>query len=55
MEEKTEKLLLNIKYPSDLKKLRLEQLPQVCKELRQFIVDELSNNPGHFGASLGVI
>jgi len=55
MESKTETLLSNIKYPSDLKKLELKQLPQVCDELRQFIIDELSHNPGHFGASLGVV
>ena len=56
MADKTNReLLLNIKYPSDLKKLKLGQLPQVCNELRQFIIHELSNNPGHFGASLGVV
>jgi 1-deoxy-D-xylulose-5-phosphate synthase len=55
MKDKTQKLLLNIKYPSDLKKLQPEQLPQLCDELRQFIIDELSLNPGHFGASLGVV
>ncbi len=33
----------------------MEQLPQVCDELRQFIIHELSHNPGHFGASLGVV
>ncbi len=56
MEDKANKgLLLNIKYPSDLKKLKPEQLPRVCDELRQFIIDELSHNPGHLGASLGVV
>jgi 1-deoxy-D-xylulose-5-phosphate synthase len=44
-----------IDYPADLKKLQIEDLVQVSKELRQFIIDELSNNPGHFGASLGVV
>ncbi|MFR9165750.1 MAG: 1-deoxy-D-xylulose-5-phosphate synthase [Dysgonomonas sp.] len=48
-------LLHNINYPSDLKNLNPEQLEQVCKELRQFIIDQLSNNPGHFGSSLGTV
>jgi 1-deoxy-D-xylulose-5-phosphate synthase len=55
MESKANTLLPNIKYPSDLKKLKLEQLPQVCDELRSLIINELSNNPGHLGASLGVV
>ena len=48
-------LLNNINSPKDLKKLSLEQLPQVCDELRQMIIDELSHNPGHFGSSLGTV
>ena len=50
-----QKLLDSIDYPYDLRKLGVEQLPQVCKELREFIIDVMSENPGHFGASLGVI
>ena len=50
-----ENLLKNIQLPSDLRKLELEQLPQLCADLRQFIIDEVSLNPGHFGASLGVV
>ena len=49
------KLLENIESPADLKKLKVSQLPDVCNELREFIIDELSVNPGHFGASLGVV
>jgi len=49
------KLLESIDTPDDLRKLKAEQLPEVCKELRQKIIDELSCNPGHFGSSLGVI
>ena len=49
------KLLTNIDTPEDLRKLRPEQLPEVCSELRQKIIDELSCNPGHFASSLGVI
>ncbi len=48
-------LLEKIDSPADLKKLKIEELVQVSKELRQFVIDEVSNNPGHFGASLGVI
>ncbi len=51
----TYKLLEKINTPDDLKKLKIEQLVQVSKELRELIIDELSNNPGHFGASLGVV
>ena len=55
MSGKQENLLSKIILPSDLKKLDVRQLPQVCDELRQFIIDELASNPGHFGASLGVV
>ncbi|HBL74885.1 MAG: 1-deoxy-D-xylulose-5-phosphate synthase [Bacteroidetes bacterium GWF2_42_66] len=55
MEEKKGKLFDEITYPSDLRKLDVNDLPEVCESLRQFIIDELSNNPGHFGASLGVV
>lgn len=48
-------LLNQIKYPCDLRKMPLEQLPQVCEELRQDIVKELSVNPGHLASSLGVV
>lgn len=48
-------LLDNIHYPDDLRRLSVEQLPTVCEELRQNIIDELSRNPGHFAASLGVV
>lgn len=48
-------LLKHILFPSDLKKLDLTQLPKVSEELRQFIIDIVSSNPGHFGASLGVV
>lgn len=49
------KLLKNIDTPEDLRKLKVEQLPDVCNELRRKIIDELSCNPGHFASSLGVI
>ncbi len=48
-------LLSTINYPSDLRKLSEKQLEEVCKELRQYIIDIVSVNGGHFGASLGVV
>lgn len=50
-----EKLLEQIDSPADLKKLLPDDLPAVCDELRDFIIDAVSTNPGHFGASLGVV
>ena len=47
--------LNQISDPSDLRKLKPEDLIQVSKELREFIIDVVSSNTGHFGASLGVI
>ena len=48
-------LLENINIPQDLKQLKSSDLPQVCVELRQFIIDVVSTKGGHFGASLGVV
>ncbi len=47
-------LLDTIQFPSDLRKLKQQQLPQFCEELRRFIVDVVSSKGGHFGASFGV-
>lgn len=55
MEIKAGELLEKINTPSDLRKLKPEQLEQVSRELRQFIIDIVSVNGGHFGASLGVV
>ena len=49
------KYLNTIETPGDLKKLPVEALPELCAELRDFIVQELSHNPGHLGSSLGAI
>jgi len=54
-EHSLDNLLKSIDSPDDLKRLSPEQLPQVCSELRQMIIDELSHNPGHFGSSLGTV
>ena len=48
-------LLDNIDYPEDLRRLNESELTHVCAELREFIIREASSNPGHFGASLGVV
>ena len=48
-------LLAAIDSPADLKKLPVEQLPQVCDELRQFMIHELATNPGHFASSMGAV
>ena len=49
------KYLTHINSPEDLKKLKVEQLPDLCAELRSFIIDELSHNPGHLASSLGTV
>ena len=54
--EKTEFTLLNkIQYPEDLRKLSVDELPQLCEELRRDIVEEVAVNPGHLASSLGVV
>jgi len=50
-----ENLLFKISTPDDLRKLKPADLVKVCAELRQYIIEVVSNNPGHFGASLGVV
>ena len=49
------KYINHIDSPKDLKKLSVEELPAVCAELRQFIIEALSKNPGHLASSLGAI
>ncbi len=48
-------LLSQINSPKDLKQLREEQLPNLCEELRQYLLNTLSVNPGHLGSNLGVV
>ena len=55
MTQRDYKLLEKINNPNDLKKIDKSELESVCKELRDFIIDIVSVNGGHFGASLGVI
>ncbi len=54
LEQNKSGLLGHIKYPDDLRRLSVDQLPEVCRELREDIVEELSVNPGHLASSLGV-
>ena len=49
------RLLNHIQYPDDLRQLQVEQLPELCQELRRDIVNELSVNPGHLASSLGAV
>lgn len=48
-------LLDNINDPSDLRKLAVDQLPQLCEEIREYMIDCLSRNPGHLASSLGAV
>ena len=50
-----ENILETINTPDDLKKLRPEKLPALCEELRKYITESCSKNPGHLGASLGTV
>ncbi|MDY5637287.1 MAG: 1-deoxy-D-xylulose-5-phosphate synthase [Parabacteroides sp.] len=52
---KDQHILESISYPDDLRQLPQEQLEEVCAEIRQYIIDVLSENPGHLGASLGTV
>lgn len=53
--EATANLLSRISSPADLRKLTVEQLPQVCAEIREFLINSLSVNPGHFASSMGAV
>ncbi len=48
-------ILKTINSPADLRRLPVEKLPQVCAELRHFIIHSLANNPGHFGSNMGSV
>ncbi len=54
-ETKTDTLLESINSPADLRRLQPAQLPQVCDEIRRFLIDSLSVNPGHFASSMGAV
>ncbi|MDE6207438.1 MAG: 1-deoxy-D-xylulose-5-phosphate synthase [Muribaculaceae bacterium] len=48
-------LLSTIESPADVRRLKVEQLPQLCDEIRQFLIEHLSVNPGHFASSMGAV
>lgn len=48
-------LLDSISSPADVRKLRLDQLPELCADIRRFLIDHLSVNPGHFASSMGAV
>ncbi len=55
MENEKTNILERIDSPADLRKLPLEQLPEVCSELRSFLINSLSEHPGHFASSMGAV
>lgn len=55
MTDNNNNILAGIDSPADLRNLKPEQLPQVCQELRDFIIDACSSNPGHFGSNMGAV
>ena len=48
-------LLSSINSPSDLRKLPIESLPELCSDIRSFLIQSLSQNPGHFASSMGTV
>lgn len=50
-----EPLLPKIDSPADLRKLSPDSLPQLCSEIREFLIQSLSQNPGHFASSMGSV
>lgn len=55
MEDITFPLLSKINKPEDLKKLKVEELPALCTEIRSYLIEHLSENPGHFASSMGAV
>lgn len=55
MTAKIGELLSRVETPEDLRKLKPDELPELCREIREFIIDVISSNPGHLGASLGTV
>ena len=55
MGEKKKNILSEINSPSDLRKLKEDELPQLCEEIRSFLIENLSVNPGHFASSMGAV
>ena len=49
------KYLYNVNSPADLRQLSIDQLPQYCEEVRQYIIEQCAKNPGHLASSLGAV
>ncbi len=54
-ESENKRLLDSINSPADLRKLPLSSLPQVCSEIREFLIQSCATNPGHFASSMGAV
>jgi len=54
-EKKAKKILDDINFPVDLKKIPVEKLPELCDEVRSFLIESVSKSGGHFGSNLGVV
>lgn len=55
MDDRLITILNQLNYPSDLRKLPVSQLPEVCEAVRRFIINQVASHPGHLGSSLGVV
>lgn len=55
MEQRLNDILQQINYPTDLRQLPVEKLPEVCQAIRRFIIEQVSAHPGHFASSLGAV
>ena len=55
MEQNNYTYLYKVNTPADLRKLTIDQLPQYCQEVRQYIIEQCSKNPGHLASSLGAV
>jgi len=55
MKKNPKKLLDSVTLPADVRKLEMEKLPQLCEEVRQFLIDSVAVTGGHFGSNLGVV
>jgi 1-deoxy-D-xylulose-5-phosphate synthase len=55
MRNNTKKILDSVNSPQDVRKLPMEKLPQLCQELRDFLIESVSQTGGHFGSNLGVV
>ncbi len=51
----TNDILSSITSPDDVRRLSVQQLPQLCAEIRSFLIDSLSKNPGHFASGMGAV